>query len=143
MAQLPPEILYQVFEYIDDRPTIDNALAVAPDIVHSAVRRIHSPRVVTKSIDYLVAFKRLERTTNILVRVPQKDIRKLRELSHLRSLCVEVYDASTTCAKRLEDIFRVKDKRDDQFFVFKIVTVEGDLECVLPEWALRVYARFS
>ena len=119
---LPPEILHHVFEYVQDKATIDSALEVVPDIVRDAVTCIHSPRVVQVSIDYLVAFKRLERTTNILVRVTQRRMRKLRALSHLRGLCVEVYDATKPyyCARRLKRIFRVLDKRDDQYFVFKV-----------------------
>ena len=116
---LPTDILYEIFGHVDDKATIDHALAVVPDIVHRAVRRIRSPRVVQVSIDYLVAFKRLEHTTNVLVRVKQEDLDTLRPLSHLRSLCVQV-SGEHECLSRLEQIFRVEDKRDDQFFVFKI-----------------------
>ena len=115
---LPPDVLYHVFEHVQDKATIDTALDVVPDIVHTVVRRIHSPRVVQVSIDYLVAFKRLERTTNVLVCVSQEDLDTLRPLSHLRGLCVQVFGSPTP--KQLEDIFRVQDKRDDQYFVFKL-----------------------
>ena len=67
--ELPPEILYHVFENVQDLATIDSALEVVPDIVRDAVTCIHSPHVVEKPPEYLAAFRRLERTTNILVNV--------------------------------------------------------------------------
>ena len=119
---LPTDILHEVYGHLDDKTTIDSALAVDPDIVHAAVRHIRSPRVVEVSIDYLVAFTRLEHTTNILVRVHYRDLDTLRPLSHLRSLCVEVIGpAPRGYMGRLIDIFQVAKKRDDQYFVFKVL----------------------
>ena len=121
---LPPELLYQIFGHLDDKETIDKALIVAPDIVRSVVRRIHSPRVAEMPLTRLVAFKRLERATNILVHVKEEDLDTLRPLSHLRGLCVEVHDVSSrqSCIAYLRRIFRVEDKRDDQLFVFRVRT---------------------
>ena len=127
MSKIPPELLYDIFGHVQDKETIDAVRGYAPDIVHDTVRHIRSPRVVQVSIDYLAAFKRLERTTNILVRISHKDIRNLRRLSHLRGLCVEVTDAPSIerCIKKLERIFRVEHKRDDQYFVFKVARPYG------------------
>ena len=121
---IPRDVLYEIFGHLDDKATIDHALAVVPDIVHSAVRHIRSPRVVEVSVSYLTAFRRLEHATNVLVRT--KDLDTLRPLSHLRSLCVEVFDAEDHiyCIQQLVQIFGVADKRHDQFFVFKVQTKE-------------------
>ena len=124
---LPTELLYEIFGHVDDKATIDSALEVVPDIVHSAVRRIHSPRVVQVRPEYLTAFTRLERTTNILVSVPHSRIYELHALSHLRGLCVGVFNTPDPMytLERLKQIFRVEDKRDDQLFVFKATTRAG------------------
>ena len=112
--------MYEVFSHVQDKPTIDNALKVAPDIVHKVVRSIHSPEVVYEPLEYLIAFPRLERATNVLVRVNSHELDTLRPLSHLRSLCVEVPDATSDdyCIERLMRIFQ-EAKRDDQLFVFR------------------------
>ena len=120
---LPTDVLYEIYGHVQDKTTIDSALEVVPDIVHSAVRHIRSPRVVEVPVSYLTAFKRLERTTNILVHTTEEDLDTLRPLSHLRGLCVEVHtdDASSSyCIERLVDIFCVASKRDDQLFVFRV-----------------------
>ena len=117
---LPTDLIYEVFSHVQDKPTIDNALKVAPDIVHRAVTRVYSPRVDEELPEYLTAFPRLERTTNVLVRVNYHDLGNLRPLSHLRSLCVEVPDAyGIHGIERLMRIFQVEAKRDDQLFVFR------------------------
>ena len=123
---LTRDALYEIFGHLDDKDTIDLALATVPDIVYTAVRRIHSPRVVRVPIQYLTAFKRLERTTNILVLVKEENLDTLRSLSHLRGLCVQVKAASAKCISRLEQIFSVADRRDDQYYVFKIKTPYAD-----------------
>lgn len=121
---LTTDVLYEIYGHVQDKTTIDSALEVVPDIVHKAVRRIHSPRVVEVPVSYLAAFKRLEHTTNILVRVEYQKLDTLHLLSHLRSLCVEVFGVEDHiyCIQQLEQIFGVADKRDDQFFVFKVQT---------------------
>ena len=83
--------------------------------------------MVQVSIEYLTAFTRLERTTNVLVCVAQEDLDTLRLLVYLCSLCVEVSGTTMPkyCAKQLEDIFRVQDKRDGQ--LFKVLSPYKDL----------------
>lgn len=123
---LPHDLLHQIFENVEDKETIDRALEHIPDIVHSAVRRIHSPIVVEEPITYLTAFKRLERATNILVRVSYRDLDTLRPLSRLHGLCIEVYDVddSEICIRRLVQLFRMQEKKRDQLWVIK--TGRGD-----------------
>ena len=117
--ELPPELLYHVFENVQDLATIDKALDVVPGIVHRTVARVHSPRVVEKPPEYLTAFKRLERTTNVLVRVKQENLdTRDSAVSHLRGLYVEVEDSLVPeyTMDRLVQIFRVTRKHDDQLF---------------------------
>ena len=120
--RLPRDVLYEIFSHVQDKKTIDHALKVVPDIVYKVVTHIHSPHVVEVPLEYLTSFPRLERTTNILVRVKPQEVDTLWPLSHLRSLCVEILDPKMDKYRLqwLVDLFGVVDKRDDQLFVFNV-----------------------
>ena len=119
---LPPELVYKIFEHMEDKSAIDDALASVPDIVYDTVRHIRSPRVVEVPREYLMPFKRLVHTTNIMVRVTQRQIHRLRHLSRLRSLCIEVVDATNSdyCITQLVQLFHMEDKRDDQLWIIRV-----------------------
>lgn len=95
------------YSRVIDKKAIDKALKVHPDAVYKTVRYIHSDDMVTVGIGYLLPFTNLQRVYNLVLRVRERDMDKLRRISHVRGLCVDVCGtkSSKRCLERLKQIY--------------------------------------